>query len=426
MRLLDYKDLLLNVFIILIPLVFFQYTTMFKNKWFRILSWFVLYAVPMFLTMTFPINAEGTVFDFRSVPLTVGSLYGGVYGTIFLYVSLFVFRSFQGGIQMLYYFLALLPSLIIVCIISYKFLALRFRDKIFVSVLVCLLIRLLSLAYFVLTGKAAYAQQLLFDAIPLFVMQSILTAFCVYIIEAISKNLRLQAEVANAEKIRIVSDIAASVAHEVRNPLTAVRGFIQLLSDSRLSEEKRRQYSYICMEELDRAQTIISDYLSLAKPEHDDQIERFDVRAELQYITSILSSYANYQNVEIRNYVDQPILLEGNRSKFRQAIINFGKNSIEAMPSGGVLEFRSLVEERELRLSVSDNGIGMTDAQVARLGTPYYSTKEKGTGLGTMVSYNIIHNMNGKIEVKSAVGSGTTYIITFPLPQTCDGGIQRV
>ncbi|WP_199616238.1 ATP-binding protein [Paenibacillus alkalitolerans] len=411
-----YKDLLLNVGIILLPLVFYQYT-MKDAKWFRVFSLYILFVIPMILTMSSPIKTMDTVYDLRAIPLTIGSLYGGALTSLLLYISLIAYRFSQGGLNLADYIIALSPSFILVFFAVKIYSSLRFRNKVLVSIFICFFIRLTALSiYQALGGKSAQTLlQVLLSSLPLFITQSFLTGFCVYIIESVRKNKQLQAEVIRTEKIRIVSDIAASVAHEVRNPLTAVRGFIQLLSENDLSEEKRRSYTRICLEELDRAQHIISDYLSLAKPEHD-HIEYFDIKGEFQYITSILGSYANYQTVEIHNYVTESVTVIGSKSKFRQAIINFGKNSIEAMPDGGILEFRSQIVNNELQLLLIDSGIGMTSEQIGRLGTPFYSTKEKGTGLGTMVSYNIIRNMKGKIEVASKIGTGTTYTITLPLP----------
>lgn len=104
----------------------------------------------------------------------------------------------------------------------------------------------------------------------------------------------------------------------------------------------------------------------------------------------------------------------GDRYKFRQALINIGKNAIEALPEGGLLEMKASGTSDEVMIMIRDNGIGMTPEQINRLGTPYYSTKEKGTGLGTMVSFGIIKKMSGKIGVTSERGVGTEYTLSFP------------
>jgi two-component system sporulation sensor kinase B len=225
----------------------------------------------------------------------------------------------------------------------------------------------------------------------------------------------MQEEVINSEKMKIVSDIAASVAHEIRNPLTAVRGFIQLLGSEALDKDKKNYYQQICLEELDRAQLIITDYLSLAKPD-PEMIESINVNDEINYLSNVLLTYANYNNIQINVVLseDSPLLVVGDRYKFRQALINIGKNAIEAMNNGGILEIKTNKINDNIVLAISDTGVGMTSEQIKRLGIPYYSTKEKGTGLGTMVSFGIIKKMNGKIDISSELGKGTEFKIIFP------------
>jgi two-component system sporulation sensor kinase B len=163
---------------------------------------------------------------------------------------------------------------------------------------------------------------------------------------------------------------------------------------------------------------IISDYLSLAKPD-PEQIEPIHIRDELTYIANLLQSYANIQSVQIATIFisDKPFYIMGDKFKFRQALLNIGKNAIEAMHGGGLLKLEAAEVPNKVVISVADTGIGMTEEQINRLGTPYYSTKDKGTGLGTMVSFSIIKKMGGTITIKSEPGKGTVYHISFPLHQ---------
>lgn len=190
------------------------------------------------------------------------------------------------------------------------------------------------------------------------------------------------------------------------------------MSDPDLIDYKRKEYSTITLEELDRAESIISDYLSLAKPQIE-KLEPIILEEALTKASQILSSYANLQNVEIitNSVMLHPATVYGSKSKFRQAIINIGKNAIEAMPEGGMLTLSYTVNElnKTVTVTISDTGIGMNEEQLKRLGAPYYTTKDKGTGLGTIVNFSVIRAMNGRIEVHSKEGLGTTYLITLPL-----------
>jgi two-component system sporulation sensor kinase B len=411
-----YKDLILNLFIIFLPLVFYKYTIKFKsNKWLYAFIMYILFVAPLIMTMTLPIETESTIYDLRGLPLIIGSLYGGVYTSILLFFSLVSFRLSLGGLNLLNYIVALMPTFIILCLIMKKYSSFNLRNKIITIIVIMFFLRSTVITiYFILGGRDISLNEVLNFSLPVIITQSLIAGFFAYLIEAIRRYKHLHDEIIETEKLRMVSAMAASVAHEIRNPLTAVRGFIQLLGVRDLPEEKRNFYSRICKEELDRAQKIISDYLSLAKPEHG-KLDLIEIKDEFEYITNILGSYANYQNVQIINNVRESMEVFGDRSEFRQAVINLGKNAIEAMPNGGILEFRSQKINNMFELQIIDTGMGMSSEQVNRLGTPYYSTKEKGTGLGTMVSFNIIKKMSGKIKVISKLGKGTTYMVTIPL-----------
>jgi two-component system sporulation sensor kinase B len=252
--------------------------------------------------------------------------------------------------------------------------------------------------------------------IQTYMIQGIFIGVCVYFMEILIKYFYMQDEIHKSERIKMVSEMAASVAHEIRNPLTTVRGFIQLLASENVKSTEKEFYQKISLEELSRADQIISNYLSLAKA-GNESIQLLNVAEEINYLENVLSTYANYNNIQIRTNHSDPnglYYITGDKNKFRQALINIGKNAIEAMQNGGSLEIRMYELGERIFISIKDNGIGMTPEQINRLGTPYYSTKEKGTGLGTMVTFSIIKKMNGKIEIKSEKGKGTEYIISFP------------
>ncbi|WP_052487249.1 ATP-binding protein [Gordoniibacillus kamchatkensis] len=413
-----YKDFLLNMFFIFVPLLFYPYILKFKNRALahRLLL-FLLIAFSLVATMSFPLQLHGIIYDFRSIPLTVGLLYGGPQVALLLYAALVVYRYLLGNPHSLLYAASIAPTYLLLSWYLRTFPLSGLARKVIVSVAIGAFIKLFTFTAYL---AATHSLSQLFDAplstLGIYVLQGLLVALCVYLLESIHKYSVIQEEVQKSEKIKIVSDIAASVAHEIRNPLTSVRGFIQLLGSDGLNKEKRDYYQQICLEELDRAQHIISDYLSLAKPD-PEHIEDIKLNDEVTYVANILQTYANYNNVQIgMNMAEsEPLLILGDRYKLRQALINIGKNAIEAMPDGGVLQFTTNKAGGEAELCISDTGIGMTPQQISRLGTPYYSTKEKGTGLGTMVSLGIIKKMNGKVNIESEVGKGTEVHIAFPI-----------
>lgn len=183
-----------------------------------------------------------------------------------------------------------------------------------------------------------------------------------------------------------------------------------------IDPEKRQFYQRISLEELDRAQSIINDYLAVAKPEPEKD-ELILINEEVHYVSQVLLTLANYHDVKIEvSLQHSQMIIEGDRNKLRQSFINIGKNAIEAMANtGGLLEITSSSGHGgSVIVSFRDSGIGMTQEQIGRLGTPYFSSKEKGTGLGTMVSFSLIRAMKGKIRIDSEKGKGTVFEITFP------------
>ncbi|MEF3301637.1 ATP-binding protein [Paenibacillus sp. GYB003] len=220
-------------------------------------------------------------------------------------------------------------------------------------------------------------------------------------------NNRLQRH----EKMEIISELAASVAHEVRNPLQVTRGFLQLLRET--AEGKPKKYLGFAMDELDRASEIITDFLTFAKPQLDD-VTILCLADEFEHIEGILAPMANIQGGEIRVRLPGELFIRGNSSKLKQAFVNIVKNSIEALEGEGIVEIWAYRERDEVVIHIKDNGTGMDENELSRLGEPYFSSKSKGTGLGLMVTFRIIEVMQGKIEFKSVKGVGTEAIVRFP------------
>ncbi|MFB5763685.1 ATP-binding protein [Paenibacillus medicaginis] len=219
-------------------------------------------------------------------------------------------------------------------------------------------------------------------------------------------------ELQRSEKMEIISDLAASVAHEVRNPLQVTRGFLQLLS-SKEEEGKNKDYLKIALEELDRASNIITDFLTFAKPEFE-QTKILHIDDEFRHIEGIISPMANLQGGKIHLEISDDLSIKGNSSKFKQAFINIIKNSIEALRDEGQIHIRAYRSGDEVYIHIRDNGEGMDAQTLTRLGEPYFSNKTKGTGLGMMVTFRIIEAMDGRITFTSAKGIGTESTVRFP------------
>jgi two-component system, sporulation sensor kinase A len=228
---------------------------------------------------------------------------------------------------------------------------------------------------------------------------------------------RKQAEelLRKSEKLAVVGELAAGVAHEIRNPLTSIKGFMHLLKKEC---ETHKHYFEIMESELERINNIVNEFLMLGKP----QVMNFqhkDVSVLLKDVMTLLESQAILNNVKMISEFEPDIpLLYCDENQLKQVFINIIKNAIEAMPNGGEMKIQAKMQENNLLIRFIDQGCGIPKDRIAKLGEPFYSTKEKGTGLGLMVSYKIIEAHNGRINIESEVGQGTTVDIIFPISST--------
>jgi two-component system, sporulation sensor kinase E len=237
-------------------------------------------------------------------------------------------------------------------------------------------------------------------------------------IASISRNITARKHteevLRRSEKLSVVGQLAAGVAHEIRNPLTTLRGFVQLqktkgpLSESILN---------VMLSELDRINFIVSEFLVLAKPQIN-YFQLVDVRDLLRDIILLLDSHANMINVAIEtNYMDPLPHVKGEPNQLKQVFINVLKNGMESMPDGGTMSIEVLYNADEHYVSIHfiDHGCGISEDQLKRLGEPFFTSKETGNGLGLMVSQQIIANHKGSIHTQSELNKGTCVEIRLPV-----------
>ncbi|MFD2445745.1 ATP-binding protein [Bacillus sp. CGMCC 1.16607] len=234
--------------------------------------------------------------------------------------------------------------------------------------------------------------------------------------EQIIEKTKLQKELQRAEKMNAIGQLAASVAHEIRNPMTVVKGFLQIFLGKNNMSEEEHSYIQLMIDEMNRAEIIINDYLSLAKPDLTQESTKINANDMALKVMDLMNSYAMLsKNIGLNTYFEMAVNVKGNESELKQVLINILKNGIEAMKDGGQLSITVSEESGFGVFKISDTGVGMSEAEISRLGTAFYSLKEKGTGIGLMVCYQIIERMKGRIEVESKEGKGTTFRIYLPL-----------
>lgn len=214
-----------------------------------------------------------------------------------------------------------------------------------------------------------------------------------------------------SEKLAIVGQMAAGIAHEIRNPLTSIKGFIQLFR----SNTYQKEYYDLVLTELDRINIILGEFLVLAKPSVVVFKEN-DVRTLIEDVVTLINTQSILNNVQINVDMNESIpRISCEETQLKQVLINILKNAIEAMPNGGLIEIK--VQEKQkgkLSICIIDQGIGIPKDRISTLGEPFYTTKEKGTGLGLMTCYRIIESHNGTFHISSELNKGTTVEITIP------------
>ena len=204
--------------------------------------------------------------------------------------------------------------------------------------------------------------------------------------------------------------MAAGISHEIRNPMTTVRGFLQLLS-TKEDCLKYEEFFTLMIDELDRANSIISEFLSMGNTRLSN-LQELNLNDILSDITPLLQGDAFNENKQIEINTSKVPNLQLNRNEIRQLILNLYRNGLEAMESGKTLTIRTYMDNDDVVLAIEDQGSGIKPEVLEKLGTPFFSTKDNGTGLGLGVCYGIAARHNAKIDIETS-SSGTTFFVRF-------------
>ncbi|MFP5107727.1 PAS domain S-box protein [Neobacillus sp. C211] len=215
------------------------------------------------------------------------------------------------------------------------------------------------------------------------------------------------------DKLAAVGQLAAGVAHEIRNPLTSMKGYAEFLQLDEKDPE-RMEFLSIILDEIERVNTIVEDFMVLAKPKAVE-LEEKNVVPVIKNVVSLLEFEARKKNVRLTFDCNHEIIqIECDENRLKQVFLNFIKNGIEAMPNGGELHVKTNIHDNNVQISIQDTGVGISKEKLKKLGEPFYTTKKNGNGLGLMVSFKIIESHNGEVFVESELNKGTTFNILLP------------
>ena len=407
--------LLLNFLFLLFPvvifLIFFENMPFCNSK--KILV--ILSSVTMSLCIFMPIELEtGFNFDLRYIPFIIVALFGGYRSVFPLYILLNIFRFYVGGEGTLHSFLFSTAVLILVPMYSEKFKELETKRRIIAATLFSFLT---MGCYLIILGLVIehLDRQFWMLAVNALSTHIVMMLIIMILIEKIMENIKNRDRILQSERLNVVSELAASVSHEIRNPLTVTSGFLQLLAKSKTITEQEKRYIDLSLLELNRAEKIVSDYLSYAKPQSENMVYS-NMSEEIEYTHNIIMPYASLHKTEVELRFNNTLKAYYDRNQISQCLINLYKNGIEAMAEkgGGTLSIDISEKKQNIIIRIEDTGVGMTKDQISRLYKPYYSTKEEGTGLGMLMVFCTMNKVNGNIEVYSEKGKGTTFLLTIP------------
>lgn len=408
------KDFVLQLTLIALPM--FIYHTFvndrLKNDKTQRLVLSALWGLSLIFCMSFPAIAANFRLDIRIIPLLMGTLYGG-FGTGVILAALVILYRLYIGFDTGFYttVLALLTAMPVILYFQKPFEKAKKAKKVKIAIFLSLFYTLVGIAWFCTLRNVSWES---------LGVQTVHLAFILLVIwffTTLNENMKeihqLRLEVQNAGKLQVISDLTSVFAHEIRNPMQVTRGFLQLLNEPDITDQKKK-YIRLSIEELDRANEIINDLLLFGKPS-TNCTERVNVGNLLQRILNILDSYTTSQNVAVTTDINDDCWTNAVPQKLNQCLVNILKNAIESMPNGGtVWASCAPTGDGQIQISIKDQGIGMTKQEIDRLGSPFYSLKKSGTGLGMMISFQIIRSFHGKVRVTSEKNIGTEIIILLP------------
>jgi two-component system sporulation sensor kinase B len=345
----------------------------------------------LFLTMAFPVTIAGDQsFDLKFIPVFVAYFYIHPAAGIITIIALIGFKAIFSAGSLLIMTINYSVIAVLFYLASKYYQKCSFRQKLCLAAVFYVPITITRYLIFIQEGLYGDAIYLI-----LFSIVSIVTiSMIIYLIEIDRLQAAMMEKLKSADKLNAISQLAASVAHEIRNPMTTVRGFLQILKDDQNLTSDQSTFISVSLDELDRTNHIINDFLSLARP--DSSISgKVVLSATLFEVADFMRPYALMTKVEI-----------------------------EAMPDGGILEVSAFEKGSTAYIQIKDEGIGLSQKQLSMLGQPYYSTKTKGTGLGLMISFDIIKRMKGEYIIDSLENDGTTFTIIFPLFKLSDERIK--
>ncbi|WP_167506099.1 two-component system sensor histidine kinase NtrB [Desulfosediminicola flagellatus] len=237
----------------------------------------------------------------------------------------------------------------------------------------------------------------------------------VLLIQDISELRQLETDLRRNERLAALGKMAAGVAHELRNPLSSIKGLAVLLKSKTVGDAEGQRTADVLVQEVERLNRSISELLDYTRPEKL-QIESVDLSTVLKQAATLVGVDAESLAITITtSFVENPILVNVDEDKMKQVFLNLLLNSVQAMPDGGVLAISTEISSNRLVCTIADSGVGIAETNLSRVFDPYFTTKSDGTGLGLALSAKIIEEHGGTISIDSTEGEGTVVKVALPV-----------
>src|SRR5690625_2808353 len=228
----------------------------------------------------------------------------------------------------------------------------------------------------------------------------------------ISRKFNLEKSLVDSHKLIMAGQLAAGFVHEIRNPLTSIKGFLQLVQSG---IKQREEYYKVIIGEIEKIEEITSQLLVTAKPFSHQHRDTERIYSMIQDVTYLFSTHTQAINLQFNINVDKNIAVSCNRSQIKQVLINIIQNGAEAMDYDGTIYIKSEEEDGFVIINITDEGPGIPETMMKDIKNPFFTTKEQGTGLGLMISNLILEQHKGELRAHSSPDKkGSTFQIFLP------------
>jgi two-component system sensor histidine kinase HydH len=248
------------------------------------------------------------------------------------------------------------------------------------------------------------------------------TTGCMILFSDITRIKALEEQVRRSERLASLGRLAAGIAHEIRNPLSSIKGFATILAKRNAEDERSRKISEVMVQEVERLNRVISELLDFARPTELHR-EQCAIGELFRRTLPLIEGEAAERKVKIESGTDPEELgVEIDPDRFAQILLNLCLNAVQAMEGGGVLKVEGLQRGPQTLVRVSDSGPGISSEDLPHIFDPYFTTKPNGVGLGLANVHKLVEAHGGKIEVESPPGHGTTFTISLPARGSIEAG----